>query len=83
MPWFRAVMTAWVYERAKRHMSRKTEAYQPFQLDIGPGTYERVFLTHRNAVVTAVTRVAGMSCATEGGTEWKRREMKNVIVVVC
>ena len=26
MPWFRAVMTSWMYERAKRHMSRNTEA---------------------------------------------------------
>ena len=34
--WFRAVMTSWMYERAKRHMSGNTEAYQSFQLDIGP-----------------------------------------------
>ena len=27
MPWFRVVMTAWVYERAKRHMSRNTDTY--------------------------------------------------------
>ena len=27
MPWFRAVMTAWVCERAKRHLSQNTEAY--------------------------------------------------------
>ena len=25
-----------MYERAKRHMSKNTEAYQSFQLDIGP-----------------------------------------------
>ena len=37
MPWFRAVMTSWMYERAKCHMSRNTEAYRSFQLDIGPG----------------------------------------------
>ena len=36
MPWFRAVMTSWMYERAKRHMPRITEAYQSFQLGIGP-----------------------------------------------
>ena len=65
MPWFRAVTTAWVYERAKRHMSQNTEAYQSFQLDIGPGAYKRAFLTHRNAVTTAVKRIAGMSCTTE------------------
>ena len=65
MPWFRAVMTARVYERAKRHMSRITEAYQSFQLDIGPGAYRRAFLTHRNAVTTAVKRVDRMSCNTQ------------------
>ena len=65
MHWFRAVMTSWMYERAKRHMSRNTEAYQSFQLDIGPGAYKRAFLTHRNAVTTAVKRVAGAHCVTE------------------
>ena len=63
MPWFRAVMTSWMYERAKRHMSRNTEASQSFRL--GPGAYKRAFLTHRNAVTTAVKRVAGAPCATE------------------
>ena len=62
MPWFRSVMTAWVYERAKRHMSRNTEAYQSSQLSIGPGSYKRAFW---KVVTTAVNRVAGMSCATE------------------
>ena len=33
MPWLRAVMRAWVYERAKRQMSRNKEAYHSFQLD--------------------------------------------------
>ena len=65
MPWFRAVMTSWMYERAKRHMSRNTEAYQSFQLDIGSGAYKRAFLTHRNAVTTAVKQVAGTPCVTE------------------
>ena len=65
MPWFRAVMTSWMYERAKRHMSRNTEDYQSFQLDIGPGAYRRAFLTHRNVVTAAVKRVAGARCVTE------------------
>ena len=30
MTWFRAVMTSWMYEHAKRHMSRNTKAYQSF-----------------------------------------------------
>ena len=46
-------------------MSRNTEAYQPFQLDVGPRAYKRAFLTHRNAVTTAVKRVAGAPFATE------------------
>ena len=65
MPWFRAVMTSWMYERAKRHISKNTEAYQSFQLEIGQGAYKRAFLTHRNAVTTAVKRVAGAPCVTE------------------
>ena len=64
MLWFRAVMTSWMYERAKRHMSMNTEAYQSFQLGIGPGAYKRAFLTHRNVVTTAVKRVAGAPCVT-------------------
>ena len=54
-----------MYERAKPHMSRNTEAYQSFQLDIGPGVYKRAFLTHRNAVTPAVKRIAGAACVTE------------------
>ena len=65
MPRFRAVMTSWIYERAKRHISRNTEAYQSFQLDIGPGAYKRAFLTDRNAVTTAVKQEAGAPCVTE------------------
>ena len=65
MPWFRAVMTSWMYELAKRHVSKNLEAYQSFQLDIGPGAYKRAFLTHRNAVTTAVKRVAGAPCEIE------------------
>ena len=65
MPRFRAVMTSWIYDRAKRHMSRNTEAYQSFQLDIGPGAYKRAFLRDRNAVTTAVKQEAGAPCVTE------------------
>ena len=54
MPWFRGVITLRIYEHAKRYMPRNTEAYQSFHLYRGPGAYKRVFLTHRNAVRTAV-----------------------------
>ena len=69
MPWFGAVVTSWMYERAKRHMSRNTEAYQSFQLDIGPGAYKRAFLTHRNVVTTAVKRVASQQLLQEPGAK--------------
>ena len=65
MKWFRVVMTLWMYEREKRLMSRITEAYQSFQLARGPGFYKRAFLTHRNAVTTAMKRVAGALSVTE------------------
>ena len=52
-----------MYERAKRHISRNTEAYQSFQQDIGPGAYRRA--THDNAVTTTVKGVAGAPCETE------------------
>ena len=74
MPWFRVVMTSWMYEREKRHMTRNTEAYQSFQLDIGPVAYRRAFLTHRNAVTTAVKQVAGAPCVIE--TEKRERSYK-------
>ena len=65
MPWFRAVKTSWMYERSKRLMSRNMEAYQSFKLDLGPGAYKRVFLTHRKAVTTAVKRSVRAPCVTE------------------
>ena len=38
MPWFRANMTAWLYEYAKKHMSKHSRVYSAYQLDIGVGT---------------------------------------------
>ena len=49
----------------KHHMCRNTDAYQSLQLNKGAGAYKRVFLTHKNAVTTAVKRVAGKFCTTE------------------
>ena len=56
--WLGAFMTSWMYERAKLHMSRNTETYQSFQLNIGLSASERAFRTHRSNVTTAVKRVA-------------------------
>ena len=65
LPWFHEVITSWIYEHTKRHMSRNTEAYQSFQMNIGPGDYKRVLLRHRNAVTTAVNQVVVLSCTKE------------------
>ena len=56
MPWFRANVTAWLYEYAKKHMSKHGRVYSVYQLDIGAGVFKRTFVTHRNAVTTAVKR---------------------------
>ena len=61
MPWFRANMTAWLYEYAKKHMSKHARVYSGYQLDIGAGAFKRAFVTHRNAVTTAVNRISRTS----------------------
>ena len=61
MPWFRANMTAWLYEYAKKHMSKHGRVYSEYQLEIGAGAFKRAFVTHRNAVTTAVKRISRTS----------------------
>ena len=61
MPWFRANMTTWLYEYAKKHMSKHGRVYSGYQLDIGAGAFKRAFVTHRNAVTTAVKRISRTS----------------------
>ena len=56
MPGFRANMTAWLYEYAKKHKSKHGRVNSVYQLDIGAGTFKRAFVTRRNAVITAVKR---------------------------
>ena len=58
MPWFRANMNAWLYEYAKKHMSKHGRVYSVYQLDIGAGACKRAFVTHRNAVTNAVKRIS-------------------------
>ena len=52
MPWFRASMTACLYEYAKKHMSKHSRVYSSFQLDIGPEAFKRDFATHQFALIT-------------------------------
>ena len=61
MPWFRANMTAWLYEYAKKHMSKHGRVYSEYQLDIVAGAFKRALVTHRNAVTTAVKRISRTS----------------------
>ena len=61
MPWFRASMTAWLYEYAKKHMSKHSRVYRAYQLDIGTGAFKQASVTHRNAVTAAVKRTSKMS----------------------
>ena len=35
MPWFRAIMTAWLREYAKKHMWKHSRVYSAYQLEIG------------------------------------------------
>ena len=37
-----------------KHMSKRRRVYIGYQLDIGAGAFKRSFVTHRNAVTTAV-----------------------------
>ena len=61
MQWFTANMTAWLYEIAKKHISKHSRVYSAYQLDIGGGTFKRAFITHPNAVTTAVKRTSRTS----------------------
>ena len=54
-------MTAWLYEYAKKHMSKYGRVYSTYQLDIGAGAFKLAFVTHPNAVTTAVKRISRTS----------------------
>ena len=73
MPWFRANMSAWLYEYAKKHMSKHGRVYSVYQLDIGTGAFKRAFVTHRNAVTTGVKRISRTS---EGNGREKKEMLK-------
>ena len=54
-------MTAWLYEYAKKHMSKHSRVYSVYQLDIGAEAFKQSFVTHRNAVANAVKRTSSTS----------------------
>ena len=73
MPWFRANTTAWLYEYAKKHMSKHGRVYSKYQLDIGAGAFKQSFVTHRNAVTTALKRISRASERSGKEKEEKKR----------
>ena len=46
-------------------MSKHDRVYSGYQLDIGAGAFKRVFVTHRNAVTTALKRISRTSERSE------------------
>ena len=49
-------MTAWLYEYAKKHLSKHSKVCSSYLMDIGSEAFKRAFVTHRIAVTTAVKR---------------------------
>ena len=80
IPWLRANLTAWLYEYAKKHMSKYSRVNSAYQLDIGAGAFKRAFVTHRNTVTTAVKRSSRTSeCDGREKEEMLKEELeKNV-----
>ena len=65
-------MTAWLYEYAKKHMSKHSRIYSSYQMDVGSGAFKPAFVTHRNAVTTAVKRSSRAS-------GWNGREREEIL----
>ena len=65
-------MTAWLYDYAKKYMSKHSRMYSAYQLDIVAGVFKRAFVTHRNTVTTAVKRTSRTS-------ECDRREKEEML----
>ena len=83
VPWFRANRTAWLYEYAKKHMSKHGRVYSGYQLDIGTGAFKRAFVTHRNAVTTAVRIISRTSDRSGKESEEMLKEDLERNVTLC
>ena len=51
-------MTAWLYEYAKKHISKHSRVCRVYQLDIEAGNFKRACVTHRKAVTTVMKRTS-------------------------
>ena len=60
-PWFRAMLTYWLYAVMKDHMKKHQKEYRQFLAEIGPEAFKRPLLTHRNAITTGWKRVGRVS----------------------
>ena len=76
-------MTVWLYEYAKKHMSKHSRVYGAYQLDIGAGAFKRAFITHRNAVTTAVKRTSRTSECDGREREEMLKEDLEANVMLC
>ena len=78
MPWFRANMTAWLYELARKH----SRVYSAYQLDIGAGAFKRAFVTHRKTVTFAEKRTSRTSeCNGREKEEKLREELESFVTL--
>ena len=59
-PWSRATLTSWLYMVTKDHMEKYQKEYRQFLAEIGPESFKRPLLTHRNAISTALKRAGRM-----------------------
>ena len=60
-PWFRAILTSWLYAVRKDNMKKHQKDYRQFPAEIGPEAFRRPLLTHRNAITTGWKSVGRVS----------------------
>ena len=64
-------------------MSKHSRVYSAYQLEIGAGAFKRAFLTHRNAVTTAVKRTSRTSEFDGREKEEMLKEDLEINVTLC
>ena len=75
-------MTVWLYEYAKKHMSKHSRVYSAYRLDIGVVAFKRAFVTHRNAVITALKRTSRTSeCDGREREEMLKEDLKRNVTL--
>ena len=63
-------------------MSKHSRVYSAYQLDIGAGAFKQAFVTHRNAVTTAVKRTSRTSeCDGREGEEMLKEDLERNVTL--